>query len=100
MNKAEDLLDDAPVRKFRESAQGKIVQYYSHKTGIWESLNLADVRLVPKIKEDIVTTMFVEAHPELDNAWDEPNLELTFDGQTGALKSVKILGNSENYGPI
>ena len=48
-------------------------------------------RIKPVPKPDIINMMFVEAFPKLDNAWNKPNLELTFDGETQKLKSVRIL---------
>lgn len=47
--------------------------------------------VAPQPKPDIINKMFVEAYPKLDNAWNTPNLELTFDGETQKLKSVRVL---------
>ena len=48
-------------------------------------------RIEPQPEPDIINKMFVEAYPKLDNAWNTPNLELTFDGETQKLKAVRIL---------
>ena len=48
-------------------------------------------RIKPQPKPDIINKMFAEASPKLDNAWNTPNLELTFDGETQKLKAVRIL---------
>lgn len=91
----------------RAIADGKELQIW-HKVdsihgGGWEDIGLTDIftvikrgfpfnwRTKPRPKSDIITKMFVEAYPKLENAWNRPNLELTFDGETQKLKSVRIL---------
>ena len=48
-------------------------------------------RIKPEPKPDQSRTMFVELHPKLDNAFNKPNLKLTFDGETEKLKAVEII---------
>ena len=50
-------------------------------------------RIKPEPKPDQSRTMFVELHPKLDNAFNKPNLKLTFDGETEKLKAVEIINN-------
>jgi hypothetical protein len=84
-------LGGASLQKFRDEVEGEVVEYLDPKTGVWEVLDLTNLRIIPEIKKDIVKRMFVEANPTLDNAFNEPNLELTFDGETNVLKLVRIL---------
>lgn len=55
-----------------------------------------EYRLKPTKKPDVVRRMFVEAQPTLDNAYNSPNLELVFDGETGELKEARIIGSSND----
>ena len=50
-----------------------------------------EYRIKPEPKPDQTRTMFVELYPKLDNAFNKPNLELTFDGETEKLKAVEII---------
>lgn len=52
-----------------------------------------EYRVKPAPKPDQVRTMFVELNPKLDNAYNKPNLKLTFDGETEKLKAVEIIQN-------
>lgn len=52
-----------------------------------------EYRIKPETKPDQSRTMFVELHPKLDNAFNKPNLKLTFDGETEKLKAVEIINN-------
>lgn len=52
-----------------------------------------EYRVKPETKPDQSRTMFVELHPRLDNAYNKPNLKLTFDGETGKLKATEIIDN-------
>ena len=50
-----------------------------------------EYRIKPEPKPDQTRTMFVELHPKLDNAFNKPNIKLTFDGETEKLKAVEII---------
>lgn len=50
-----------------------------------------EYRIKPEPKPDQTRTMFVELHPKLDNAFNKPNIKLTFDGETENLKAVEII---------
>lgn len=52
-----------------------------------------EYRIKPVPKPDQVRTMFVELYPKLDNAYNKPNIKLTFDGETEKLKAVEIIDN-------
>lgn len=51
----------------------------------------ASWRIKPDSPAEVVTHMFVEPVPKLDNAFDKPNLKLTFDGETKALMKAEVL---------
>ena len=91
----------------RAVADGKEIQTFYEAFGtpdyIWEDISheavlrainhcgSLDWRIKPEPKPDVITHMFVEVHPKLDNAYNKPNLRLTFDGETQKLKAVRIL---------
>jgi len=55
----------------------------------WAAESLYRIKYVPPAP--IVNYMFVEARPTLDNAYDKPNLKLTFDGETHKLLKAEII---------
>lgn len=78
-------------------ADGAEIEYCDNPNNYWYPTNYPtwntffEYRLKPIPKPDIIHMMFVEAHPTLDNAYNQPNLELTFDPDSGALKAAKVL---------
>jgi hypothetical protein len=48
-------------------------------------------RIKPEKKPNVVKYEFREAHPILDNAYNLPNLKLTFDGESGKLITSEVL---------
>lgn len=78
-------------------ADGADIEQLDRATLIWEPIAvpvwdpMTRYRIKPDIPDPIVRTMFVEAHPNLDNAHDKPNLKLTFDGVSFKLIKVEII---------
>jgi hypothetical protein len=88
----------------RAIADGKTLQTFNHYirdykdesdlSGVFAKLANEQVfnwRIKPDPPAEIVTHVFVEPVPKLDNAFNQPNLRLTFDGKTKALKKAEIL---------
>lgn len=76
-------------------ADGEKIQYRFNDTWINIDEPKWDVtkkyRIKPEKVDPIVRHMFVEANPTLDNAYNEPNLKLTFDGDSGKIINVEII---------
>lgn len=78
-------------------ADGADVEYYDSSTMMWFLATTPDwhpsttYRIKPSVPDPIIRKMFVEAHPTLDNAYDKPNLKLTFDGTSLKLINVEII---------
>lgn len=82
-------------------ADGAEIQFKRHNMKDWEDwgsntcgpswLNEWEYRLKPMPKPVIVRYEFRETNPRLDNAYDQPNLRLTFDGETGKLKKAEVI---------
>ena len=83
-------------------ANGAKIEHRYNGTYKWFDVNTPcwasdfEYRLKPAKKPDVVRRMFVEAQPTLDNAYDPPNLELIFDGETGELKEARIIKDSND----
>ena len=80
-------------------ANGATIQARIDKYDDWEDVYETywyedwEYRIKPEPKPDQFRTMFVELHPKLDNAYNKPNIKLTFDGETEKLKAVEIINN-------
>ena len=81
--------------------EGKEVEYFSQRHNSWcdlDDLQLIgvfpneDLRIKPEVPKDIVVKEYKKYLPCLDDAYDEPNVEYTFDAVTHVLKSVRMLG--------
>lgn len=83
-------------------ANGAKIEHRYNGTCRWFDVNTPcwasdfEYRLKPAKKPDVVRRMFVEAQPTLDNAYNPPNLELIFDGETGELKETRIIKDSND----
>ncbi len=82
-------------------ASGKIIQWYNEINEKWYDYEKYGVihwhvegqrRIKPDKPKDLTRTMFVEYNPTLENAYNEHNLKLIFDGETGQLKGAELLG--------
>jgi len=83
--------------------EGKEVQAYSD--GSWHTVpTLSDItwfsdkdlRVKPETPKDIYVKEYKKYLPCLDDAYDEPNVEYTFDGVTYELKSVRFIDAKVN----
>jgi hypothetical protein len=88
--------------------EGKEVEYFSQRHGSWydiDDLQLIgvlpneDLRIKPETPKDIIVKEYKKYLPCLDDAYDEPNVEYTFDGVTHVLKSVRMLGEESKEQP-
>lgn len=52
---------------------------------------MTEYRVKLDTPKESIRRVFIGRTPAHDNFWTEPNLELVFDRQTGALKSAKVL---------
>ena len=91
------IADGKTLQLCRLDSSGFAGKYYDqHPEEVFEMLStdsskLMYVRVKPDPPANIVTLMFVEPVPKLDNAFNQPNLKLTFDSETKALKKAEIL---------
>lgn len=78
-------------------ANGEEIEWFDTASLVWELTTSPvwsekfEYRIKPKNKEPIVRTMFVEAKPSFENVYNEPNLRLTFDGESHKLISAEVL---------
>lgn len=91
------------LRAIADGEQIQLLYESAYEDGYWDDASHGLVisqivngyckkwRIKPQPEPDIINKIFVEAYPKLDNAWNTPNLELTFDGETQKLKAVRIL---------
>jgi hypothetical protein len=88
--------------------EGKEVEYFSQRHDSWcdlDDLQLIgvfpneDLRIKPETPKDIVVKEYKKYLPCLDDAYDEPNVEYTFDGVTHVLKSVKMIKEESREQP-
>jgi hypothetical protein len=84
--------------------EGIECEWSAHSKGWWKIDNLAvfnwadDVRIKPKPKPDVVKYCYVNEFGTCNiNAIEEyeHNLKVTFDGETGKLKSAEVIKNAE-----
>ena len=66
-------------------------RWYVTNTPRWNADSL--YRIKPEAPKPIVREMFVEANPTLDNAYNKPNLRLTFHPENGKIIDVEIIGD-------
>src|ERR1043165_5202824 len=81
-------------------ADGAEIQFLSTK-GEWLNVDHPgwhpnfEYRVNPEPKPDVPKYTYIGVHTTLQNIWDTPgygdNLKLTFDGETGKLKTVEVL---------
>jgi hypothetical protein len=88
--------------------EGKEVEHFNHDKDSWEVVNDLrlvgvcldeDLRIKPEVPKDIIVKEYKKYLPCLDDAYDEPNVEYTFDGVTHVLKSVRMLGEGTTEQP-
>jgi len=88
-------------------AEGKTIQNFNDRRMIWEDVtgdpywvNSFQYRIKPEPKHDVIRSILIEAtlfHNEpfvqvfRSRGCVSPNLRLTFDGETGKLKSAEVL---------
>lgn len=84
-------------------AEGKEVQWRSSIESVWVESCLIDVahicngefRIKPEPKPDIVRYVACDVRPDgysvTPSKYDDANLKLTFDGETGKLKSAEVI---------
>ena len=88
--------------------EGKGVEYFSQRHDSWRDLDdlliigtlpNEDLRIKPETPKDITVKEYKKYLPCLEDAYDEPNVEYTFDGVTHVLKSVRMLGEESKEQP-
>jgi len=52
---------------------------------------ISEYRVKPDMPKESTRRVFIGRTPAHDNFWTQPNLELVFDCQTGALKTARVL---------
>ena len=79
---------------------GAEIEYKNHYDGKWYYDSAPDwepteeYRIKSTKPADITKDRFVELNPCLENAYNNPNVRYTFDGETKALKGVELLDNN------
>ena len=78
-------------------AEGKQIEVFSDSKGQWEDVlgvpywvNNFLYRIKPEPKPDVVRQLYVDTHERIFESV-RFNLRLTFDGETGKLKSAEVL---------
>jgi hypothetical protein len=104
LSKGENVkLTDKQKEILQALVDGKDIEYYDAND--WRPL--PDVRYVsiwgdeylrikPEVPKDIIVTEFKKYLPKLEDAYNEHNVEYTYDGVTHELKSVRLLGVKAN----
>lgn len=62
----------------------------------WNTVSTVEYRIKPEKKPDVVLTRHISKRHIVDivsNTTDAPNVQYTFDGETGKLKAVQLLSN-------
>jgi len=84
----------------KEFVNGKECQYFDSLTKHWENIeDLGDfvfdiVRIKPEPKPDVIENLNLSFDKEKGLTYlpvSAPNLKLTFDGETGILKSAEVI---------
>lgn len=67
-----------------------ITSWSDCETPNWDD-PMVEYRVKPDVPKESIRRVFIGRTPAHDNFWTQPNLELVFDCQTGALKTARVL---------
>ncbi len=98
-------LTDKQKEILQALVDGKEVEYYDVYDQVWRQVYVLDtiadthdrhLRIKPEVPEDIIVTEFKKYLPKLEDAYNEHNVEYTYDGVTHELKSVRLIDAKVN----
>ena len=85
-------------------AAGQTIEYFDLRSWNWvECIGTpkwnkdTEYRIKDKAPDDLVKFMFIQYDPILDDAYNSPNIKLTFDGKTKKLISAELLKDDKEW---